>query len=583
QQLSLNGQCQTLSIGPDQIEVLIDDTYADYELKIEIQQESVTSKTKGEKESDPAHVIAALMQYEQELLRSTPKAVHKGKAYTRDGMMRRVLEERRLKAAKAEYKIVYGPNPYGEHRVYNEKGVQYNVTFHDLPKGTGYCTCPDFQTNKLGTCKHLLFAYMDKKGDKSRLKKPRTRFPFVDVFLDPKKDYQIKWFHPDPHQLPDEVQELLQKHFRDGHYFDESQTSLRTLLNFIREAEHFKQILIRPEVLDVVDRAFHKNLLQQVGEAHQIDWSVIKAALYPYQKRGVEFAAYKEGVIIADEMGLGKTLQAITTALVKKEAFGFANTLVVCPASVKSQWKQEIEKFTDVPALVVSGTPEERAKQYLSKDIFFFIVNYETVLRDWKSINKMELDFVILDEAQRIKNYETLTARAIKKLDKKHGLVITGTPIENRLLDLFSIMDFVDPHFLTPLWEFSYQHCYFDQEKKDKIVGYFNLQNLKARLSNVLIRRTKREVIEEMPEVTQLDIPVVMHPDQAMYHTNYASGVVKILRKKYLTPYDFNRLMMLLNQMRMVCDSTFLIDQETHGSPKLIELRYILLEKLDVV
>ena len=209
-------------------------------------------------------------------------------------------------------------------------------------------------------------------------------------------------------------------------------------------------------------------------------------------------------------------------------------------------------------------------------------MNYETVLRDRQIINRYAPDFIILDEAQRIKNYETITARSIKALDKKHALVITGTPIENRLIDLFSIMDFIDPYMLTPLWEFSYQHCYFDHEQKNKITGYYNLQALKERLQSILLRRTKQEVLTELPNLTQLDIPVNMHPAQREMHTGFIMGIAKILSKKFITPYDMNRLMLLLNQMRMVCDSTFLIDKESNHSPKLEELRHILIEKLDL-
>src|SRR5699024_6059870 len=199
-----------------------------------------------------------------------------------------------------------------------------------------------------------------------------------------------------------------------------------------------------------------------------------------------------------------------------------------------------------------------------------------------KAMNKMDTDFIILDEAQRIKNYTTITAQNIKKLHKKHALVITGTPIENRLTDLYSVMQFIDPDFLTPLWEFSYQHCYFDANKKDKIVGYYNLQQLNERLKSVLLRREKRQVIKELPNVTEMTVPVDLHPDQADYHSSFAKGVATILRKKYISPYDWQRLMLLLNNMRMACDSTYLIDKETYHSPKMQELKHILLEKLDI-
>jgi SNF2 family DNA or RNA helicase len=323
-------------------------------------------------------------------------------------------------------------------------------------------------------------------------------------------------------------------------------------------------------------------LLKELERTYTPDYSIIKAELFPYQKEGVEFALFKKVAIIADEMGLGKTVQAAAAAVLKKQIFGFKKALVVCPATLKSQWKKEIELFTEEKALVVNGTPKEREAQYLDDEHFFFIVNYETILRDNLAINKAGMDFLILDEAQKIKNYETKTNSAIKRLLAKQTLVITGTPIENRLIDIFSIISVLDPYFLGPLWEFSYQHCLFDPEKTNKINGYYNLQSLNAQLSEILIRREKRNVLDQLPNVQQFDIPLELSKEQAEYHASYESGLAKIIRKKYLTAYDLQRMQVLLANMRMVCDSTYLIDEKTNISPKMEELKSILLEEFDL-
>ena len=320
----------------------------------------------------------------------------------------------------------------------------------------------------------------------------------------------------------------------------------------------------------------------QSDKQSTIDFSIVNAKLYPYQQKGVKFATFRDSAIIADEMGLGKTLQAITTALAKKQIFGFQKTLVICPASVKDQWKKEVEKFTTEHAVIVEGLPEERVQQYIHPSTFFTIINYELVMRDYLEINKGNFDFIILDEAQRIKNFSTITAQVIKRLQKKHALVITGTPIENQLSDIYSIVQFLSPSLLSPLWEFSYQHCYFDEKQKNKIVGYYNLQNLKKRLRSILLRREKRQVLKELPNVIEQNIYVEMSMDQAAYHSNFARGIAQIIKKKYISPYDMQRLMLLLSRMRMVCDSTYLIDQETNISPKLTELQHILVDQLNL-
>jgi len=323
-------------------------------------------------------------------------------------------------------------------------------------------------------------------------------------------------------------------------------------------------------------------MLSGLKEIHKPDYSFIKAELFDYQKEGIEFALFRKSVIIADEMGLGKTLQAMGAAILKKQVFDFKKTLIVCPATIKEQWKKEIEKFSDEKSLVIQGIPEERVKQYNEEGYFFYIVNYETILRDQVVISKAGFDFLILDEAQRAKNYETKTASSLKRIKTNHKLVITGTPIENRLIDIFSIMGILDPHFFGPLWEFSYQHCLFDPDRHNKINGYYDLQKLNKKLDEILIRREKRKVLDQLPNLQQINVPVNLSPLQADYHASYARGIASILHKKFLTPYDLQRLQLLLACMRMVCDSTYLIDEETNESPKLDELKYMLLEKMDL-
>lgn len=575
--LFMNGQSQMLTQAKQLFEFSVDDEFADYKVSISINGE-IEAKCSCKSKDLCQHKIASLMQLHEALSRSNAEPKTEGKEYTKAGMIKRVLAEREDKAKKAEYKMDLAENVYGEHILYNEKGVEYKITFYNFQKEHGYCSCPDYATNKLGTCKHLMFAFKHVKMLKHTPETNSSPYPFVEIFLHPLKDYKISWFYPG--KPDEEVHKLLKKYFGDQNTLPDNK--ILDFLGFMNESIDYKQIMIRPGVQDVVEKAYNKEMLDEIKENTTIDYSALKLELFPYQKEGIEFATFREGAIIADEMGLGKTIQAIGTAIAKKNIFGFERVLVVCPASIKEQWKNEIEKFTNEKATVVGGAPEEREKIYANCEDYFLIVNYETVLRDKKAINKSNTDFIILDEAQRIKNYDTQTSYSLKALKKKHALIITGTPIENRIIDIYSIVAFIDTKFLAPLWEFSYQHCFFDVKKKDKITGYFNLQQLKKRLSSILIRREKKDVIKQLPNISRLDIPVEMHPEQQQYHTSYARGVAKILAKKFITPYDMQRLMMFLSKMRMVCDSTYLVDFETNYSPKMLELKYILFEKLDI-
>lgn len=576
-----NNECLILSQSAIIFELIIDNCPGSrpIECKLDVSDmQNIIPATDGALNGWSRFSYACLLQIENELALLDPKELFEHKKYSRAGMKRRVLFERRQKADKANYRIKWAKNIYGDHILTNENGVKYTVFLRDFNREIGYSDSMDARLNKLGTSKHIMFTFRKLKEDKALFDKLDKTYPFIEVFLDPLNDYKITWHYP--HNLTVEENLILSRYFKKGKFIEED--DIINFLGFLNDAENFSNILIRSEVREKVEAAFEKTSLVELAKTRIPDFTLLKATLFDYQKEGIHFALFKKAAIIADEMGLGKTLQAIGAAVNKKEILGFRKTLIVCPASLKDQWKKEIERFSNEKALVIQGTPEERENQYNDKNHFFFIVNYETILRDQKVIDKAEIDFLILDEAQRAKNFETKTAASVKKIKTRHLLVITGTPIENRLIDLFSIMSILDPAILGPLWEFSYQYCLFDPEKPNKINGYYNLQKLKLQVSPILLRREKRNVLEQLPTINQVDVPINLSPLQSDYHASFARGVASIIRKKFLTPYDLQRLQLLLANMRMVCDSTFLIDKETNESPKLEELKYILIEKLDV-
>ncbi|PKP49985.1 MAG: helicase [Bacteroidetes bacterium HGW-Bacteroidetes-11] len=575
-----NNDCQILSQSAVSFELMVSHTQQarQFELKLDVYDNDVIPVMEGERSGWDRFSYACLLQVEYELSLLDVREVLEHKKYTREGMIKRVMDERRMKAENAKYHIKWASNIYGDHILTNENGIKYKVFLRDFENETGYSDSMDSRLNKLGTTKHIMFAFKELKNNHSLYNRMNKTYPFIEIYCDPLNDYKITWHYP--HTLPVNEQLLISRYFKNARFIDDSKSI--TFLGFLNEAVEFPIIRIRPEVQEKIETAYEEEMLAKLSKEYHPDYSLIKTELFPYQKEGVEFALFRKTAIIADEMGLGKTLQAIVTAIQKKAVFGFRKTLVVCPASLKEQWKKEIEKFTGEKALVIGGLPEEREMQYKDEDHFFYIINYETILRDRIALNNAAYDFLILDEAQRIKNYETKTASSVSKLMVKHILVITGTPIENRLIDIFSLVSAINPRFFGPLWEFSYQHCLFDPVKQNKINGYYDLQKLNKRLDTILIRREKRKVLEQLPNVQQFNVPVSLSPLQAEYHASYARGIASIISKKFMTPYDLQKLQLLLASMRMVCDSTYLIDEETNESPKLEELKYILLEKLDV-
>jgi superfamily II DNA or RNA helicase len=306
----------------------------------------------------------------------------------------------------------------------------------------------------------------------------------------------------------------------------------------------------------------------------------INAKLFPYQIEGAAFLAANGRALLADDMGLGKTLQAIVAAYWLHKQAGVAKVLIICPASLKSQWAREIEKITGMSSQVIQGNAAQRLPQY-RRDSLFMIANYEIIQRDLEVINKeLHPDLIILDEAQRIKNWRTKIASSIKLLHSRYAFVLSGTPLENRLEDLYSLMQVVDPLLLGPLWR--YMADFHISDDKGKVLGYRNLTELRRLISPAMLRRNRSIVSDQLPARSNIQLDVSMSNRQRDLHDgamNAAGQLADIAKKRPLTPNEQNRLMSALQQARMACDAAGLVDKETEGSPKLDELRQLLTEQ----
>jgi len=190
---------------------------------------------------------------------------------------------------------------------------------------------------------------------------------------------------------------------------------------------------------------------------------------------------------------------------------------------------------------------------------------------------------VILDEAQRIKNWKTKIAQSVKKLRSPYALVLTGTPLENKLEELYSIVQFVDPFKLGPYYQFL-DH-YQVKNENGRVVGYNHLHEVSQKLSDIMIRRSKKEVMSQLPERMDKTLFVSMTEEQMNMHVEFGDMVARLVNKwkklGFLNEQDRQRLMINLNRMRMVCDSTYILDQQTRFDTKIGELMNILEEYLD--
>ena len=530
-------------------------------------------------EVDEIFVALLMWYYNEYKIESLPEM--QGKIYTREGMMARVIAERKEKSDKSTYRIVAGKYYYGEHTLYNERNERFGITLWNLEKNQGYIDNIDWKTNKLATTKHIIHLcdYMQNHPEKFN-KLPKVS-PYLELTLDPLHEYDFTWKFTG--QLSADQSTVLTEFFgKDETHLSIEQLAMRVA--YLRTLEGIEGIIVRSEIYYRLSEYFDQLLISKMdNDTAELDFSDIKVELFPYQKEGVRFCLFKKAALIADEMGLGKTLQAIAIAMMKRKYFGFTKTMIICPSSVKYQWKAEILKFTGEDALVVEGFPADRATQYKSEEHFFFITNYETVMRDKLYIDDSGFSFIILDEAQKIKNYETKVSSAITSLKKEHGLVLTGTPIENKLIDLYGVILFLDKYKVTPLWEFSYQHCIFDKQSKNKINGYYNLLNLRAKISDLVIRRQKKDVLAQLPSVIQKDVFIHLSKPQADIHARMGQRLSYLLGKKFKTPFDWDEIMMILTNMRRVSNSTYLIDKQSNHSSKMTELEVILRDRLDII
>ena len=316
-----------------------------------------------------------------------------------------------------------------------------------------------------------------------------------------------------------------------------------------------------------------------IGEVERgkASFDLVKLPLLPYQRDGMLHLAFGERTLLADEMGLRKTVQAIAACELLARRKGIRRVLIVCPASLKAEWEEQIAQFTDRKAMSVLGPRAQRLSAY-GEPVFFNIVNYEQVLVDVEDINQiLAPDVVILDEAQRIKNWQTKTARCVKQLRSPYAFVLTGTPLENRIDELYSIVQFLDPELLGPLFRFNRDFYHLDE--RGRPVNYKNLRQLRVRVAPVMFRRRKSDVENELPGRTVTNYFVPMADEQRTRYEEYrgqAARIVQIAQRRQLLPKEFERLQMLLACMRMICDTPAILDPACRVSPKLEELERIL-------
>lgn len=490
-----------------------------------------------------------------------------------------------------------GADPFfSEFKVTNPASKSsYRVAIRGLGPGGNFCSCPDYATNELGTCKHLEFtlAQLERKRGARAAFARGYQPPFSELYLRNQGRRSVHFRAGT--DCPENVRKAAARLFDlecDGILADNRLDGLDDFIALVSKSGH--ELRAYDDALDFVAgrrdaerRAAKLARLFPRGAADPKLHGLLKTPLYPYQAEGALFAVRAGRVLIGDDMGLGKTIQAIAATEILARHFGVSRVLVICPTSLKYQWQSEMARFSgrkgNRGARVIDGGRAQRQNDYLEDD-FCKITNYEKLQPDLDLIGTWSPELVIVDEAQRVKNWNTVAARTLKRIDSPYAVVLTGTPLENKLEELVSIVQFVDQHRLGPTWKLLNEHQIKDEN--GRVTGYRDLGRIGETLAPIMIRRRKSEVLRQLPDRTDQNVLIPMTGPQMDLHRENADTVSKIVQRwrkiKFLSDRDQRRLTCALQNMRMSCNSTYLLDQESDHGLKSDELA-ALLDQLFVV
>ncbi|KVD72577.1 helicase SNF2 [Burkholderia sp. ABCPW 14] len=471
---------------------------------------------------------------------------------------------------------------FSEFRVGNPaSNSSYRVSIRGARPGDNFCACADYATNELGTCKHIEFALsrlLRKRGAKAAF--ARGYQPaFSELYLrnEGGRAVHFRAGTDCPAKVAKAAAALFDES-RRWHLPEVRFEDLGRFLSSVAKAGH--ELRAHDDALDFIagrnDAARRAMMLDEQfpqGAATPSLRKLLKVPLYPYQAEGALFAVRAGRALIGDEMGLGKTVQAVAAAEILIRHFGVSKVLVICPTSLKYQWQSEIMRFSGHASRVITGGLAQRRGEYAGQDLYK-ITNYEKLKSDLDMISAWAPELIIVDEAQRIKNWNTIAAKALKRIDSPYAVVLTGTPLENKLEELVSIVQFVDQHRLGPTWKLLHEHQVKDEA--GRVTGYTGLDKIGQTLAPIMIRRRKSEVLLQLPGRTDQNLLVPMTEMQMAYHMENADIVAKIVRRwrntRFLSDQDQRRLTCALQNMRMSCNSTYLLDQETDHGVKADEL-----------
>lgn len=482
----------------------------------------------------------------------------------------------RIQAARKEQFVITSPRHYGGPFVVSsvKSGRKYRVNYYGSGDKMNRCECMDFKTSGLGTCKHIEAITLRSDGKYADSHYPHPEHTYV--YVDYNDNRKIKLHRG--RVITPEMEAAIRESFDENATLRSLESDPSEFIRILRACDEnfeWEQDALGL-LIETRDRRRRRNLMADKYSGSMFQ-GLIKTDLHPYQAEGVRFAFTEGRSINADEMGLGKTVQAIATAeLLRKENL-IESVIVICPTSLKYQWLAEIKRFTDSSVLVVEGILTKRIEQLKDSSYFYKICSYNSLSNTIKYGFIPSTDMVIYDELQRLKNRNTQMGKQLRKLESQYVMALSGTPLENKLEELYSVTQLVDQYVLSPLYRLNEDTTLRDE--LGKIVGYKNLHSVAEKLSHTLIRRRKSDVKLQMPSRTDTNMFVPLTKEQFNIHEENKANVAQLIQKwrrqRFLSEKDRKVLLLSLSVMRMVCDSTFILDQKTRHDTKIEEIMAI--------
>lgn len=333
-----------------------------------------------------------------------------------------------------------------------------------------------------------------------------------------------------------------------------------------------------------------KKLIMDINEPEDIEYEIpeeVKYILRDYQKFGFKWlktlSKYGFGGILADDMGLGKTLQVIAFLLSEKKEKGSFPSIVIVPTSLVYNWESEIKKFApDLKVLIIVGDKLERNK--LIEDINNYdivITSYPLIRRDIELYKDINFRYCILDEAQHIKNPNSLNAKSVKSIKATNYFALTGTPMENSLMELWSIFDFLMPGYLLSKKKFTERYEKPIVREQDSNA----LKDLNIHIKPFILRRVKKDVLKELPDKIEQKIVVDMTKEQKKVYIAYLKSIKGEIEEE-INHKGFNKsqikILAGLTRLRQICCHPRMFIENYEGeSGKLSFLKEILIDAID--